>query len=741
MLATALFLALQVQSATPVPADSYADSATADLVAHARAARERNERLVTMYTARASQRIGVGIRALSRDRMLYRQELVAKITWRRDSVSTVEAIGAREGVPVAMRKDQVPSSLRGDLSDLVLDPASDYLKVFGMGDPNDGGFVYPLRDGGERDYRFAVGGTTTIGLPDGRKVRLVALAVIPRRADWKLMSGTLWFDADTYGLVRAAFRPARPFELRRDLEPQDQEDIPAWVNASGEVRFITLEYALYEGRWWMPRYVAIDGVGSMGSWLDVPLRIERVYDDYEVEGGTPPDPNSTFRPAGRARNLARDGSVIPQEEMERRADSVRTLVAACRDSVQSDLPVDADARTRRAASRECRRAVDPGVLAVIVPDDTLALLASDQLGPPILDMGDLISEDEIRSLQGAIGAIPDRPWETHLELPRGLGSLLQRARYNRIEALSLGLGGRLEFGKFRLDGIGRIGLADGEPNGELGLVRERVDSRLALTAYRRLATATPENHPFGAVNSFMALFAGRDDGEYFRGHGLELTLSRPGQTGWDARLYHEWQRPADVETSASLPRLFDGDRTFRPNIVAERATQTGAALSLRTGRPLSRSVSLGVEARVAGETGDFDFGKGSLTLRAAVIPGGPLAGGITLAAGTSVGAVPVQSAFFLGGAGSLRGYDGGAARGEAFWLGRLEVGNAFPAVRLIAFTDIGWAGARADFGHGRALAGAGIGASFLDGLVRIDLARALKAPTGTRLEIYLDGLL
>jgi hemolysin activation/secretion protein len=190
-----------------------------------------------------------------------------------------------------------------------------------------------------------------------------------------------------------------------------------------------------------------------------------------------------------------------------------------------------------------------------------------------------------------------------------------------------------------------------------------------------------------------------------------------------------------------LPRLFDGDRTFRPNILADRAAQTGAQVAVRTGAPLSRSVSLGVEATVAAETGDFDFGKGSVAFRAAVIPGGPLAGGLTLAAGTSTGDVPVQSGFFLGGAGSLRGHAGGVARGDAFWLGRLEVGNTFPALRLIGFADIGWAGNRADFGRGRTLVGAGVGASFLDGLIRVDLARALKAPTGTRLEIYLDGLL
>src|SRR5262249_13732137 len=57
--------------------DAYADSAAAELVTHARAARSRNERLVTTYSADVTQRIGIGLRALSRDRMVFGQELAA----------------------------------------------------------------------------------------------------------------------------------------------------------------------------------------------------------------------------------------------------------------------------------------------------------------------------------------------------------------------------------------------------------------------------------------------------------------------------------------------------------------------------------------------------------------------------------------------------------------------------------------------------------------------------------------
>src|SRR5215213_8294562 len=141
----AALLALPVQdTARRIPTDSYADPRTADLVTRARSARERNERLVTAYTATVSQRIGVGIRAISRDRMLYRQELVAKIDWKRDAKSRIEVIGAREGIPVVKRGDQVPEDLDDDVGSLVVNPAEDYLRVIGMDDDNEG-FVYPLR--------------------------------------------------------------------------------------------------------------------------------------------------------------------------------------------------------------------------------------------------------------------------------------------------------------------------------------------------------------------------------------------------------------------------------------------------------------------------------------------------------------------------------------------------------------------------------------------------------------------
>jgi hypothetical protein len=175
------------------------------LVTRARAARERNERLVTSYTAVAKQRIGVGIRALSRDRMLYRYETVARIQVAARLGELGRGIGAREGIPVVKRGDQLPEDLDFGVRDLVINPAEDVLRFIGGDD--DEGFVYPLRKGGETGLQVRLGRHHHHHAPE-RQASPAPGAFISfrRRADWKLMSGTLWYDAETLGLVRAVLQ-------------------------------------------------------------------------------------------------------------------------------------------------------------------------------------------------------------------------------------------------------------------------------------------------------------------------------------------------------------------------------------------------------------------------------------------------------------------------------------------------------------------------------------------------------
>lgn len=694
-------------SAPPAPtpaqlADAYADSAARVLLDSARARRVRSEQLITSYRVSVTQRIGVGIRALRRDRMLFGQEIAADVAWRRDGPSRVTVRGARQRVPVAIPGDHVPDDLDGKGKGLVFDPSADYLRL--LSDDPDDGFSHPLRQGSEADYRFRSGDTTTIRLADGRILRVLELLVEPRRAEFWLIVGTFWFDAESYGVVRAVFRPARPFEFQVDAADED-DDVPWWINPKAEVRHVTIEYGLYDFRWWLPRFWALDAEGEMMG-IRVPVKFERVYEGYTVTAGAPPVPGARA-PAGSRRR---------EEDRSARGD-----------------PAEADSVGRGD--------MDPWPVDVVVAhNDSAALLTSEALGDRILQMGDVISEGELRAVAEEIGDIPARPWRANVRLPDRWRAVLRHARYNRVEALSLGLGGEFDFGHFRLNALGRLGVADLEPNFEVGLTRATTRDDWRLGGYRRLAAANPETRPFGPVASLSALVLGRDDGEYFRTAGVEVT-GRPGSTRsdwWRLRLYAERQRPAMVETDWSIPHAFDGESRFRPNIAADSADQLGVALTLRGVNAFSAASLVGGDVTVEGSTGDYDFARVLATLRSTVSLGGPVLG-LEVAAGTSTGRVPVQSLWYVGGPATLRGYDGGAMRGEAFWRARTEVGTAWPAARLAVFNDWAWAGPRADFGTGRPLVSFGIGGSVLDGLIRADLTRGLRAPTGWRFDFYLDG--
>jgi hemolysin activation/secretion protein len=115
--------------------------------------------------------------------------------------------------------------------------------------------------------------------------------------------------------------------------------------------------------------------------------------------------------------------------------------------------------------------------------------------------------------------------------------------------------------------------------------------------------------------------------------------------------------------------------------------------------------------------------------------------GLEIEGGRIWGEAPLQRNWFLGGTRSLRGYEGGVAVGASHLRGRAELARDFGAARWSLFSDWGWAGEASAFDERDALLSAGVGLSVLDGLLRFDVARALRSPTGWRLELYLDALL
>ncbi|MGK7311168.1 MAG: hypothetical protein ACN0LA_02930 [Candidatus Longimicrobiales bacterium M2_2A_002] len=689
----------------PVPdsadyATAYANDETRELVRLARGHRGVIDASVFHYTARSHQRISVGIRALRRDRLLYRRETAAHISWRRNGASRIRVEGAREAVPIARSGIRVPDDLESWARDFMPEPGDDRL----FAAATEGGFAWhPLIEGGEALYRYAIGDTTVIRLPDGTDIRLVELRAIPRERDVRVVTGSFWIELENHAIVQALFRPARAFDLERDLgridpgEEDELDDVPAFLKPiTFQVDYVTVDYGLWEMRWWMPRLMAFHGSLRMGP-ASFPLSLEIRYSDYTVEADRF---GLTVLPPV-IRELAGDTTIRPRPY---------------------EHPV------------------------VVEMADSAELLTSPRLVESFYAEGEaLITEGELRDLTDRLGRLPPAPWDVtrpRITPPWVPGRGL--ARYNRVEGLSVGARVDWDLGRMRLDLTGRLGTADLRPRAELGVTLPALRRSWRLAGYKRLVAADPSIRPLGLGNSLTALLFGRDDGTWFRAVGAELRVE-PREGGWYAvRLYGERQRAVGVNTDFSVPHLFDDTETFRPNIDAAPAGQLGLAVRLGGERGLDPAgFRWGGWLDVAAETGTYTFVRPGLTVRAS----GPVLGllvGVEVAGGTSWhggDGLPVQAAWFLGGHGTLRGFAGGALAGPDYGRARIELANPLPAARLALFSDAGWAGTFDAFDRHAIAYSVGVGASFLDGLLRVDLARRIDPDPGTRVELWVDAIL
>jgi hypothetical protein len=278
-------------------------------------------------------------------------------------------------------------------------------------------------------------------------------------------------------------------------------------------------------------------------------------------------------------------------------------------------------------------------------------------------------------------------------------------------------------------------------NGELSLVRQRARSDVAVTGFRRLVAANDWGDPLSFGSSLSALLFGRDEGMYYRTSGGELAGNFDGPMRGIWSVYGQKESDAISRNSRSLPQLL-GSEGFHPaaNIVAQQATQFGGSLRFIGARGLDpEGWRLLSDLRFDGAGGDFEFGRGSLDLTLSHPIAGPYGMSITASGGSSVGDVPLQHLYFLGGSSTVRGQSAGAMWGYAYWMGRAELGRGL-AGRRVVFADFGWAGDRDHLSAvGRPMSGVGVGFSMLDGLFRIDVARGLYPEQQFRVTLYMDA--
>jgi hypothetical protein len=298
---------------------------------------------------------------------------------------------------------------------------------------------------------------------------------------------------------------------------------------------------------------------------------------------------------------------------------------------------------------------------------------------------------------------------------------------------------------YTLTGVARIGHADLHANGELSLARSNGARTVTATAYHRLAAVNPDwGGGLTLGPSLPALLYGRDEGFYYRSMGVELGERREQRRGaFEYKLFVERQWTAGDSTvvnTFSLAKLI-ADRRFGRNIQADRMSVTGVS-GTYTRVLLERPQGLRLTTVLNGEagTGTFQYARASVEATAAR-PVGRFATALTGAIGSSIGNVPRQRGWFLGGVRTVRGQIPGTQDGDAFWMARAEVGTKQGVVRPVGFFDVGMAGSRKTFGTVQPQRGAGVGFGVLDGLLRVDFSRGLYPLKRWRTDFYLSAAL
>ena len=434
--------------------------------------------------------------------------------------------------------------------------------------------------------------------------------------------------------------------------------------------------------------------------------------------------------AGRGFNSAQIDSVIRVE------DSTRFATAQARSRAVSDSTCKANGHVARRI-RQYEQRVD---VLVRTPCDLQSLAKSPELPPSPYETGeDLWGKKDRDKLLGALDFALQAGWGPQkLNVSYGLS----QSRYNRVEGFSTGLLVRQELGRgYTWSAQLRGSQGDKAVNGELGITRSNARTTLGLSGYRRLVSASDWGQPHSFSASLPALLYARDEGFYYRALGGELTrtFDYHGLVAW--RIFAEEQTTAPVTTRFSLFRGSHDDR-FIPNVAALEGAYYGGSVRWQQDWGLDpRGWRLQSDLRLEGAGGESDFGRGAVDLTVSKGLFGQMIFGLTGSAGSSVGDVPPHRQWILGSIQTVRGQTAGVAGGDAFWFSRLELAQDRGASRRSIFGDLGWAGSRdGDWGRSqRLLAGVGVGASFLDGLMRLDIARGLWPRERWRVDFSLDA--
>jgi len=338
--------------------------------------------------------------------------------------------------------------------------------------------------------------------------------------------------------------------------------------------------------------------------------------------------------------------------------------------------------------------------------------------------------------------------------PRTIRWVFQRPdllRYNRVEGFSPGV--RAQFrpqspvGPISVTGTASLGLANLKPNLRLDFTRETLQDRITFSGFHELTAIDERAGHLKIGNSITALVAGRDDGDYYRQSGVSLEWARSSieQNSLRIRVFGEYHRPEKIESDFTIWGLINEKPEWRPNIGVDIGWFLGSSIDIASKWGLDPLFPQGqMLVSLEGGAGTSEYARvgllGSLNIPIVRDMRISLEAGV----GASVGDLPIQRGWYLGGPSTLRGFPPRVLGGAKFARVRGEVTRSFFFGDVSLFSDGAWApydhrfDGEAD--DHRTLFSVGSGLSVLDQLIHFDASWNLRyfRPSSVRLDAYLD---
>ncbi len=736
-------LAAALSGAASSDTATYANLATARLVARAMARHAEQDSSVRDYQAKLRYRVSFGFarRKWGDPLPVAVEEQDATLAWHLPNDLRVDMLGRRSA-----------SRMQGvDLASTFAHPwfvprtLGDSLRVFGASQTPSKAAPHPLARGAEEFYRYVAGDSVVIST-GGRRITIQGVTVTPKHSAGSFVAGRLWLDVASGDVVRFTFRFVGT-QLWSEPEGETAHDSASARRTSAFVSRVLelsadLEFSLQENRYWMPYRQVISGRVSIPLGIDfaVPFEAKTTFDNYTINSGKmivfdapfPLNRNAHARNGGRL--LARDSSRRPAAPL---ADSMARR--------QDSAGVAADSTGFRSRFRN-RTGYLPGGGRYEIhrpPQDSMRHYAG---WGDSLKLGD--DPGEQRQLQQAMSDL------AHIAegLPRemtgrpGAGFAWEKIadvlRYNRVEGTTLSIGERIPAPVAFTDLYGtlRYGFADERVMARVSAVRDAPAGRVTLALSRDLVDTDPLASGLSFGNSLRAILTGHDDGAYLLAQGgrlsYETTTRSRTEITYSARV--EDERSVVSNARALFPRIAGADGYFPATDAVREGFAAGAGIRADHSTATSRWI-VDVDGTAVSGRG---AARAVAEFRLPRIAGGWLAARIKAGAAIGVDSVP-QLALRAGGLNTVRGYDFGVARGDALWAMQLDVSRPTrSAVKVVAFIDAGQAGFRTDFGAAPFLSGGGVGVSLLGGLLRANVSHPIThvAGRGVRFDLVFGSI-